>query len=393
MQRIRVLEIVGNGDGGGTICVARIARNLDPKRYEVTVISPEAAWLAEICAEYGAHYSPLPLLSSRLSRTTYGKLAMLLTELQPDIISAHGTRAAWYALRALNSTSVRPYFVYSEHLFSFDARRGPLRWPWIAIERYICKHADALTTSSAANARLAETRGWITPDRVALRHYGIEIEELRDQAEHRISRTDLGIAESTPLVGTVGRLIPQKGLIYLLKAAVQVVKFVPDAMFLVVGDGESRPSLEEQCQRLGLTRHVRFLGAQTEPWMILANCDVIALPSTHEGLPLTGLEALAVGKAVVATQLNGTAEVIRSGSNGLLVPPRDERSLADAIVRLLSDAQLRENLAATGPDSVAQYGAKIMIAKFDTVYETLYARQQRREVKLGAASLPRGDAQ
>src|SRR5215472_18262019 len=112
MQRIRVIEIVGNGEGGGTMCVSRIASNLDPERYEITVISPEAAWLADICAEHRAHYRPLPLLSSRLSRTTDAKLALLLTEIQPDIISAHGTRAAWYALRALKSTSVRPYFVY-----------------------------------------------------------------------------------------------------------------------------------------------------------------------------------------------------------------------------------------------------------------------------------------
>ncbi|MGO8947596.1 MAG: glycosyltransferase [Ktedonobacterales bacterium] len=377
MRRIRVVEIVGNGEGGGTKCMARIASNLDPDTYEITVISPEAPWLADVCAQHGARYRTLPMLSSRLSPALYAELSTLLTQAQPDIVSTHGTRAAWYALRALRASAVRPYLVYNEHLFSFDARRGPLRWPWIAIERYICRRADALATSCAANAGWAESRGWIRPDRIAMRHYGIELEAVRDQAAHRVPREAFGIADSAPVIGSVGRLIPQKGLGYLLEAAAQLVTQVPNAQFLLVGEGELRPRLEEQCRRLGLTQHVRFLGAHSQPWRILANCDVIALPSTYEGLPQTGLEALAVGKPVVATRLNGTAEIIRSGYNGLLVPRRDARALADAILRLLRDPELRECLAASGPSSVAEYSAQIMIAKFDTMYKTLYAQRER----------------
>jgi glycosyltransferase involved in cell wall biosynthesis len=164
---------------------------------------------------------------------------------------------------------------------------------------------------------------------------------------------------------------------YLLSAAARVVTVVPEAQFLIVGDGELRARLEEQRRRLGLTEHVRFLGADPQPWRTLAICDVIALPSTFEGLPQTGLETLAVGKPLVATRLNGTGEIVRSGYNGLLVPPRDAHALAEGILRLLQDTALRAQLAARGPDSVAEYRTDLMIARFTTTYEALYAERER----------------
>lgn len=383
--------ILSSGEGGGAKCAACIASNLNPNRYEITLISPEASDLAELCAEHQIRYRPLPLLSSRLNPSLYSELSALLNEAKPDIANAHGTRAAWYTLRALRTSSVQPHLVYSENLFSFDARRGPLRWPWIAIERHICRHIDALTTSCAANAQWAESRGGIVSDRIPLRHYGIELATFRDQAANRIPRTALGVTDNAPLIGAVGRMIPQKGFGYLLEAAAQLISIVPDLRVLLVGDGELRPRLEERCRQLGLTQHVHFLGAHPQPWRILANCDVVALPSTHEGLPLTGLEALAVGKPVVASQLHGTAEIIHSGHNGLLVPSRDARALADAILRLLRDPDLRERLASRGPDSVAAYGAETMNANFDALFQALYAKRQE-PVASASAPVRHGDA-
>jgi glycosyltransferase involved in cell wall biosynthesis len=377
MGRIRLVEMVGNGEGGGTKCVARIVRHLDPARFDITVISPAAPWLAEVCERHGARYRPLPLLSRRMSSKMSVELAGILAQAHPDIISAHGTRAAWYALRALRAWPTRPRIVYSEHLFSFDARQGPWRWPWMEIERYLCRHADALATSCAANARWAEAHAGMTPDRIAMRHYGIELEAFREQAARPIPRAELGLPDGAPVIGTVGRLISQKGYTYLLRAAAQVVQQVPNARFLLIGDGELRSRLEGERQRLVLTEHVRFLGADQQPWRILAHCDVIALSSTHEGLPQTGLEALAVGKPLVATRLNGTAEIIQSGENGVLVPPRDAPALADGLLRLLRDPALCARLAARGPASVAEYNTESMVAKFAAAYEALDAGGER----------------
>src|SRR5215472_17251695 len=101
MNRIRVVEIVGNGEGGGTKCVANIASHLNPDRFDITVVSLEAPWLADVCARNGITHRPLPLLTSRLNPRLYAELAKILAQSAPDIVSAHGTRAMWYSLRAL----------------------------------------------------------------------------------------------------------------------------------------------------------------------------------------------------------------------------------------------------------------------------------------------------
>ncbi len=383
--RIRVVEVVGNGEGGGTKCVARIVKHLDPMRFDFLVISPESPWLAEVCAQHHARYLPLPLLSSRLNPKTYREFARVLGKENADIVSAHGTRAAWYALRTFPKSMPRPKLMYSEHLFSFDARHGVARLPWKLLERYICRRADALATSSNANATTAESEGWIASERIAMRHYGVELEAFVEQARSRVARADLGISNDVRLVGTVGRLVPQKGMRYLLKAMVRVLAAQPNTVLLIVGDGELRTDLEARCRRLGIAGHVRFLGAHQEPWRILANCDVIAFSSLFEGLPQTCIEALAVGSAVVATRINGTAELIKSGQNGILVPPCDASALAEGILKLLNDPALPQSFRDRAPEAVGEYRTETMVARFEDAYRSLYAQ---RSATADALALP-----
>src|SRR5262249_13614169 len=162
---------------------------------------------------------PLPLMSSRFSRRTRRELAAILEETRPDVVHAHGTRAAWFASRCFKDRPALGQLLYSEHLFSFAARRGPSKLPWYLLERRLCRRADALTTSCQANARHALCAGWVTPARLPLEHYGIDLQEVRAQVAQPISRTQLGIPAATFIIGTLGRLTAQKGLRYLLAAA------------------------------------------------------------------------------------------------------------------------------------------------------------------------------
>ncbi|HEX8035513.1 MAG TPA: glycosyltransferase [Ktedonobacterales bacterium] len=374
-RRIRVVEVVGNGEGGGTKCVARIIRHLDPARYAMTVVAPNSPLLAQACAERDAQFIYLPISQSRVQRQGYAQFAKILSELQPDVVSAHGTRAAWYTLRALKSSTATPRIMYSEHLFSFDARRGVMRLPWIALERYLCQHVDALATACAANARRAETSGWIDSQRIVMRHYGIELEDFHWQAEHKMPRAELDLPENALVVGTVGRLIPQKGMKYLLQAAAMVLKVRPNVIFLIVGDGELRDTLKAQCQRLQISDNVRFLGASAQPWRILANCDVIAFSSLFEGLPQTCIEALTVGSAIVSTRMNGTAELITDGYNGILVPTHNANALAKGILDLVNDPELRQHFRERAPQAVRDYRTETMVSHFDDAYRSLYAQR------------------
>jgi glycosyltransferase involved in cell wall biosynthesis len=167
---------------------------------------------------------------------------------------------------------------------------------------------------------------------------------------------------------TVARLDKQKGLNYLLEAAA----LVPEAMFVVAGEGPERPALEAQTRALGLSNRVVFLGYRADVDDLLASCDLFVLPSLFEGLPLSVLEAMAAGKAVVATAIGGTDETIIHGETGLLVPPADPAALASAIRTALADPILSRRLGAAGRARVhQQFSAESMVRRITEIYDEI----------------------
>lgn len=369
MSAIPIVQVVGNSDGGGTRFVVDIMERLDRARFHFTLIAPQSEWLAESCERVGATFWPLPLMSSRFSAALSREFRSVVADAAPTIVHAHGTRAAWLATRGLSRRAHTPALIYSEHLFSMDARRGPLKLPWYAIERAICRRADFITTGCDANANRVERAGWTTADHIAVRRYGVDQAAIRAQVVARLTRAQLGLPPDALLVGSVGRLIPQKGFTYLLRAMKRVISHHPHAYCLVVGDGPLRTTLEEESRNLGIAEQIKFLGAQSQPWRALACCDVIALPSLFEGLWLALIEALTLGLPVVATKTGGASELLVNGHNGMLAPTRNASALAAGLMRLLDDPALRQAFHATGPRSVADYDLGPVIAQIEEMYQ------------------------
>jgi glycosyltransferase involved in cell wall biosynthesis len=369
MTRVRVVQIVGNGDGGGTHFVMNLVDSLDPGRFALTVIAPEAKWIAERCAHAGATYAPLPLMQSRTSRGLRGNLVHLLGKSDADVVHAHGTRAAWYASRCLPRMGARPIFFYSEHLFSFDARSGLARLPWYAIERALCRYADVVLTSSPLNARRILAMRWVSPERIGCDRAGFPAAQIQRQIASPVPRHALSVPWDAQLVGSVGRLVPQKGWIYLLESFAVVARACPTSYLIVIGDGEQRASLEARARALGIAGRVRFLGAQTNPWSWLIHCDVIACTSLWEGGWIVPLEAVSARLPLVVTRVGGTQDFVTDGQNGLLVPPRDAQALAKAMITLLLDPAQRAAMRAARRDALAEYDVRDVQAKIVALYE------------------------
>ncbi|HEX8995505.1 MAG TPA: glycosyltransferase family 4 protein [Ktedonobacterales bacterium] len=385
MRRIRVAEIVGNSEGGGASFVMNLIESLDLGRFAATLIAPEAAWLAERCAAAGVGYLPLPLMRSRSSRALRARLADYLRAVDADIIHAHGTRAAWYARGLASSGGRGAAFLYSEHLFSFDARRGLARLPWYAIERALCQRADAVLTSAPVNARRLLAMGWVTPERIGCDRVGFPTESVRRQLESPVPRARLGVEESAPLVGCVGRLVSQKGWPYLLRAFASVSARATQSCLIIVGDGDDRSALEAQARTLGIADRVRFVGAQTNPWSWLAHCDVIALPSLWEGGWQTPLEALAARFPLVVTRVGGVDDYVSDGETGVIVPPRDAPALAKAIGALLRDPARRDAMRAAPRDILAEFDVARTQETIAALYERLaWKRRGDSDAKVSA---------
>jgi glycosyltransferase involved in cell wall biosynthesis len=145
---------------------------------------------------------------------------------------------------------------------------------------------------------------------------------------------------------------------------------LPDVAFIVAGDGPDREALEAESKRLGLNQRVRFLGHREDVPALLACCDLFVLPSLFEGLPVSILEAMSAGKAVVATAIGGTDEVVVPGETGLLVTPGDPLALAEAIQRLLTEPGLAESFGNRGRARVErEFSSRMMIDRVSRMYE------------------------
>jgi glycosyltransferase involved in cell wall biosynthesis len=211
---------------------------------------------------------------------------------------------------------------------------------------------------------------------------GIPISRYAAAAERRRPALPPG-TEDRPLVLTAARLGRHKGHTYLIEAA----KRLPRAAFLFVGEGPERAALEAQAREAGVGERVHFLGYRDDVPDLLAACDVFALPSLYEGLPLSVMEAMAAGKPVVASAIGGTDEAVVHGETGLLVPTRDPDALAEAIGACLSDREMARRFGEAGSKRARrEFSAESMVQQITGLYDELLDKHEAPAAALLAPS-------
>jgi len=191
-------------------------------------------------------------------------------------------------------------------------------------------------------------------------------------------RRELDIGPDCPLVTIVARLVPQKGLFDLVRAAALVHDAEPGARFLLVGRGGLRAKLEAAIDDHGLDGTIRLLGFRRDVDRILAGSDLMALPSHWEGFGMVLLEAMAAGRPIVATRVGAIPEVVADGETGILVPPRDPDTLATAILRLLRRPAEAEEMGRAGRRRLGtEFGIDRAVREHEALYEALLRGRAR----------------
>jgi glycosyltransferase involved in cell wall biosynthesis len=310
---------------------------------------------------------PLRLASPKDWRAALA-LARILRQRKIGILHSHMFTASMFASPVGWMAGV-PVIVETPHV------RELWRKGWKAnyfIDRCIGRFVTKYICVSQANARyLVATKG--LPERkMNVIYSGIDLGHYNPDRPCPIAlKRSLGFADEDPVLAVIGRLEPQKGHHVLLEAMPAVLKRFSRARLVCVGDGALRQQLAKQAGELGLADAVRFVGYQADPadWYAMAAFTV--LPSFFEGLPLTCIESLASGRAMVATEVDGTPEVILNGKTGLTVPPNDTVRLAEAICALLADADLCRRLARAGRELVWQ---RFSVSQFVEETQRLYLR-------------------
>jgi len=268
------------------------------------------------------------------------RLARLIKQLNPDIVHAHDPHGVAMAALALSMSTqlAKPPLVASRRV-DFHLRGSSLsRWKYRQVDCFIC--------ASDAIRRMLISDG-VPEVRAVTVHEGIDLGRVAAAPPAKLHE-DLWLPHHAPIVGNVAALVPHKGQRHLVEAAALVVRQVPDARFVIAGEGELRAALEKQIKDHHLEKHVILAGFRPDVLSLHKAFDLFVMSSVTEGLGTSLLDAMACGKAVVATEAGGIPEVVIDGTTGLLVPPRDHEAMARAIVTLLKDEGLRRRMGEAG---------------------------------------------
>lgn len=202
----------------------------------------------------------------------------------------------------------------------------------------------------------------------------VDLEKVKSNKSRIEVKRNLGIEEDSPLIGTAGRLVPVKGLHYLLKATSIMQRESPRLKVLIIGEGPERKRLESTAAKLELGSQAIFTGEREDVYDLIGAMDLFVLPSLSEGIPIVLLEALALEVPVIASAVGGIPEVITHQYTGFLVQPKEEQALASACLHLLENRTQAEALAREGKKLVeTKFSAQIMAQKVFQLYEVLTA--------------------
>lgn len=353
--------------GGAEEHMLTLLRHLDRTRFQLNLMCPPR------CAEQLRSDLPPDVelhLVSLLRPYDFRearKLFRILRQKHIAILHSH-LFAASLAASPIGWLANVPVIIETPHVR--EAWRHGLFKGSYFVDRIASHFVDHYIAVSDANGRyLIEEKG-LPKSKVHVIHNGCDLDKFGPRASRASElKASLNFSPDDPVLMTLGRLEAQKGHRFLLDAFALVHREFPTARLVCIGDGALRSDLVQQCERLHLGKNIRFAGFQSNIPEWLAMADFTVLPSLFEGLPLVAIESLAAERAVIATRVDGSTEVVINEETGLTVPPADVTALASAICRMLRDVQFRSRMAVAGKQWVtAHFSQKRQVQKTQELY-------------------------
>jgi len=307
------------------------------------------------------------------------RIAALLAPLAaagPVLVHTHSSKAGIVGRRAAAAAGAGPV-VHSLHGYGHAAvRPGPVRGLALWAERRAERHTDAFVAVSRATIETGRRLRLFGDKPVRLVRSGIDLETFaRADTLRQATRAQLGLPADAPVAGLIGNLKPQKAPLVFVELAARVAAGRPDARFFLAGDGELRTAVEARIAQLGLGQRLQLLGWRHDVPGLLGALDVLVLTSAWEGLPQVCPQAMAAGRPIVATAVDGVPEAVQHGRNGLLFPPGDIEAGAAHVLALLADPARRQRMAAEGRAAAGEFAAERMIAEQERLYSELLAER------------------
>ncbi len=296
--------------------------------------------------------------------TVITELKRFIESMEIDIVNTHSSKDSWIALPAARLAKNKPLVLRTRHLSTPIGRNLLSRFLYNSLP-----HIN-ITTGEAIKEQMVRINHF-NPDRIMSIPTGVDTEALNPDMDHIDIRKELNLKPSTPLVGAVSVIRSWKGLDYFVKAIPMISKKLPEARFVIAGDGPYRNTLEKTIMETDTGNGVYLLGHREDIVDILHSIDVLVHPSyANEGVPQTILQAMAMKKPVIASDLPPLREVVVENKTGVLVPTKDHVEIASGVLRLLNDRKLSMRLGEAGWRLVtSSYSFHGMIDKLETLYK------------------------
>ncbi|MCX5668878.1 MAG: glycosyltransferase family 4 protein [Candidatus Omnitrophica bacterium] len=300
----------------------------------------------------------------------FGEICSFIKKNNIDIVHTHGSKAGILGRFAAKCTGVK-VLLHTVHGWSFnDYQNFFLRRLFIWLERLCARFSDRIIVVCEYDKRKGLAKRIGTCSKYCIIHYGIDYREFSRKDINL--RRELGLDNHDLVVGMVACFKPQKSPLDFIEAARRVTKILPQARFLLIGDGVLRKDIEAQIIKSGLAKNVMLTGWRRDISGILSSLDVFVLTSLWEGVPISVLEAMAASKPVVVTNTGGITEVITDGVNGYLVSAKNAILLSERIIALLVDVKLRERMGENARRSLDnRFSLENMVRNTSALYEAI----------------------
>ena len=333
--------------------------------FQVSGISSPGPYVKDIEAEGIQHLSvPISrqLITPLADLVSLIRLIRLLKKEQFQIVHVHTPKASFLGQIAARIAGI-PVIIRTLHGFYFhDGTHPLLRRVMILLERFVAPTSDAILSQNREDIQTAINEKICSPDKISFLGNGIDLKlfnpEFVDQENLDKLCEGFDLDPNKRVVGFVGRLVAEKGVLELFQAARELLTRLGNVQFLFVGpvDTDKKDAVYPQMAAdLGISEICKFVGFQDDMPSIYALMDVFVLPSHREGFPRSLMEACAMGVPSIATDIRGCREVIKDQENGVLVPCKDPKALAEALLTLLTDAELAAKMGEKGKDAAKIY--------------------------------------
>jgi glycosyltransferase involved in cell wall biosynthesis len=385
--RVKVVRFVTRLNVGGVAHhIIALMRGLDEIKYQQQLVCGVEPRGEKSMRQYFRGQAAGPILipglvgNPRLNASdvrAFACILNLLREQRPLIVHTHTSKVGLLGRVAARLAGV-PIVLHTFHGLVLKDHYGPVKSRVArAVERWLGRISDRLIVICEENRKDLVRYRVATSDKIELIPLGIELHGfVASDVQHGALHAELGLDPAAKLIGIVGRIAPVKNHRLFLDAAARLFARQPYAYAVVVGDGELRPETERYAHHLGIHRRVYFLGWRHDLPQVYADLDAVVISSNNEGTPVAAIEAMAAGRAVVATRVGGLPDVISNGKTGYLVEPGSAEQLALAIERVLKGGDAICELRRNARDAVIdRFNFARLVSDIDSLYQRLLAEK------------------